>query len=179
MHLPIILLGPYSDELIDSVTPQHNDYIFTPPKARGLRRRHTHTRRTEVPVASHLFAPPPPPPLLAERSYRRRPCPQGKDLLTRVACQLKLHDTMKLDAEASLLRRVLPSEIIARMQAGKDEFIADAHENLTFLFADLVSFTEMCSVTPTTEVVSFLNELFTRFDSHVDRHGVYKVDIIG
>jgi hypothetical protein len=34
VHLPIILLGPYSDELIDSVTPQHNDYIFTPPKAR-------------------------------------------------------------------------------------------------------------------------------------------------
>lgn len=105
VHLPIILLGPYSDELIDSVTPAINDYIFTPPKA--------------------------------------------KDLLTRVACQLKLHDTMKLDAEASLLRRVLPSEIIARMQSGRDgEFIADAHENLTFLFADLVSFTEMCSVTP-------------------------------
>lgn len=28
-------------------------------------------------------------------------------------------------------------------------------------------------------MVSFLNTLFTHFDSHVDRHGVYKVDIIG
>lgn len=56
---------------------------------------------------------------------------------------------MKLDAEASLLRRVLPDEIIARVQESREgELIADAHESLTFLFSDLVSFTEMCSVTP-------------------------------
>ncbi|KAJ9529778.1 hypothetical protein QJQ45_014541 [Haematococcus lacustris] len=57
--------------------------------------------------------------------------------------------------------------------------LARHHEAITVLFADITSFTSMCSQLPPTEIMSFLNGLFTEFDELVEQHGIYKVETIG
>ncbi|GLI68293.1 hypothetical protein VaNZ11_012654, partial [Volvox africanus] len=57
--------------------------------------------------------------------------------------------------------------------------LATAHRCVTVLFADIVGFTTMCNCLEPLEVMNFLNELYTRFDSLCDIYGVYKVETIG
>ncbi|GFR52992.1 hypothetical protein Agub_g15682 [Astrephomene gubernaculifera] len=57
--------------------------------------------------------------------------------------------------------------------------LATCHRHVTVLFADIVGFTSMCNCLEPMEVMTFLNGLFTRFDSLCDVYGVYKVETIG
>ncbi|KAL6761680.1 guanylate cyclase [Haematococcus lacustris] len=57
--------------------------------------------------------------------------------------------------------------------------MARYHPEVTIMFADLVSFTSMCSVLGAPVVMSFLNTLFCAFDDLCDKHGVYKVETVG
>ncbi|KAG2500657.1 hypothetical protein HYH03_001423 [Edaphochlamys debaryana] len=57
--------------------------------------------------------------------------------------------------------------------------VATAHEDVTVLFCDIVSFTTMCGQIKPTQVMSFLNRLFTRMDELLDKWDVYKVETIG
>jgi class 3 adenylate cyclase len=47
------------------------------------------------------------------------------------------------------------------------------------LFADVVGFTAFSAHTPAAEVVSLLNDLFSRFDAASQMHGVEKIKTIG
>ncbi|KAG2490277.1 hypothetical protein HYH03_011229 [Edaphochlamys debaryana] len=57
--------------------------------------------------------------------------------------------------------------------------LATWHPQVTILFADIQGFTPMCKQLPACVVMKFLNDLFVRFDSLLDVHGVYKVETIG
>ncbi|KAG2490282.1 hypothetical protein HYH03_011234 [Edaphochlamys debaryana] len=57
--------------------------------------------------------------------------------------------------------------------------LATWHPQVTILFADIQGFTPMCKQLPAAVVMKFLNDLFVRFDSLLDVHGVYKVETIG
>ncbi|GIM03428.1 hypothetical protein Vretimale_8153 [Volvox reticuliferus] len=57
--------------------------------------------------------------------------------------------------------------------------LATAHSCITILFCDIVGFTEMCHSASPFTVMSFLNDLYSRFDSLVDIYKVYKVETIG
>ncbi|KAG2490286.1 hypothetical protein HYH03_011238 [Edaphochlamys debaryana] len=57
--------------------------------------------------------------------------------------------------------------------------LATWHPQVTILFADIQGFTPMCKQLPACVVMKFLNDLFVRFDSLLDVHGVYKVATIG
>lgn len=46
---------------------------------------------------------------------------------------------------------------------------------VTVLFADIVGFTPMCKDVAPSLVMSFLNDLYSRFDQLLDIYGVYKV----
>ena len=74
------------------------------------------------------------------------------ELLARIDTQLQLRDAWKaeLDREKSdaLLGQMLPGHIVQRLKSGSrrrktehDNIIADGHENVCFLFSDVVGFT--------------------------------------
>lgn len=59
--------------------------------------------------------------------------------------------------------------------------IAEYHENATILFADTVSFTSLANSLQATQVVAFLNDIFSRFDdSLLEKYvGLNKIKIMG
>lgn len=77
-----------------------------------------------------------------------------------------------------LLHNVLPDPIADRLKAD-EQAVADQHDSVTVLFADLVDFTTLASDADPREIVDLLNELFTEFDELAARHGVEKIKTIG
>jgi adenylate cyclase len=88
----------------------------------------------------------------------------------------------ELDAERTrsreLLLNVLPAPIVARLDAGESH-IADGHDHVAVLMADLVGFTQTASTLSPAELVDDLNELFTQFDEACAERGVEKIKTIG
>jgi len=88
----------------------------------------------------------------------------------------------ELDAERTrsrdLLLNVLPARIVARLDAGETH-IADRHEYVAVLMSDLVAFTPSAAQLSAGELVTELNQLFTRFDDACAAHGVEKIKTIG
>ncbi len=81
------------------------------------------------------------------------------------------------DAERLLLN-VLPHEIADRLRAGESA-IADAHGEVTILFADLVGFTALASKMDPLSLVDLLNAVFSAFDEQVEKLGLEKIKTIG
>ncbi|HUG29062.1 MAG TPA: adenylate/guanylate cyclase domain-containing protein [Candidatus Limnocylindria bacterium] len=77
-----------------------------------------------------------------------------------------------------LLLNVLPRPIAERLKAGAG-VIADAHPEVTVLFADLVGFSPIASRTPPAELVGLLDRVFSAFDDLADRHRLEKIKTIG
>jgi class 3 adenylate cyclase len=77
-----------------------------------------------------------------------------------------------------LLLSILPGPIAERLKGGEST-IADSFTQVTVLFADIVGFTQLAETVGPTELVEFLNQLFTRFDSAAQRNGVEKIKTIG
>ncbi|HVE13221.1 MAG TPA: adenylate/guanylate cyclase domain-containing protein [Elusimicrobiota bacterium] len=77
-----------------------------------------------------------------------------------------------------LLLNILPEPIAKRLKQGHD-VIADSFPETTILFADIVGYTQLSAKTPPEELVSILNEVFSRFDAVADRLGLEKIKTIG
>jgi adenylate cyclase len=77
-----------------------------------------------------------------------------------------------------LLLNVLPKDIAAVLKNG-ERTIAEHFEDTSVLFADLVGFTPLSIQLSPVQIVELLNEIFTHFDTLVDRHGVEKIRNIG
>ncbi len=77
-----------------------------------------------------------------------------------------------------LLLNVLPEPIAARLKRG-EEPIADHHDDITVLFADLAGFTVRSAHETPAETVAVLNEVFSVFDGLVRRYGLEKIRTIG
>ncbi len=82
------------------------------------------------------------------------------------------------DRSEHLLQNVLPAKIAERLKDGTEN-VADRFDNVSVLFADMVGSTTLASSLPPEEMVGLLNEIFTRFDSITDRHGVEKISTSG
>jgi guanylate cyclase len=82
------------------------------------------------------------------------------------------------DRSEGLLLNVLPPEIAARLKGG-ERTIADHHPLVSILFADLVGFTPLTNVLSPNEMVELLNEIYSHFDSLIEKHGVEKIRTIG
>jgi class 3 adenylate cyclase len=80
-------------------------------------------------------------------------------------------------AEALLLN-ILPAEIAARLKA-QEEPLADTHESVSVLFADLAGFTNISRKMSADELVNLLNDLFSRFDKLAEERGAEKIKTIG
>jgi adenylate cyclase len=77
-----------------------------------------------------------------------------------------------------LLHSILPEPIIERLNDG-ERLIADRHEDVTVLFADVVDFTRISATLPVTDLVTQLNAMFSAFDAACERYGVEKIKTIG
>ncbi len=77
-----------------------------------------------------------------------------------------------------LLNRVLPPEIATRMTAGQTH-IADHLDEVTILFADIVSFTEMSRRMTADELVQCLGEVFSICDDIANQLDLEKIKTIG
>jgi len=93
---------------------------------------------------------------------------------------LRYTEIRRREAQAladELLTNAIPISIAARLKRG--ERIAEAYPNTTVLFADLVGFTPWAGRTDPGRVVSFLDDLFSRFDELAAACGVEKIKTIG
>ncbi|HKY59563.1 MAG TPA: adenylate/guanylate cyclase domain-containing protein [Gemmatimonadota bacterium] len=77
-----------------------------------------------------------------------------------------------------LLLNILPGPIARRLKSDPGP-LADAFDEASILFADLVGFTELSSTMPPEELVRFLNSVFTEFDQVARRYGIEKIKTIG
>lgn len=100
------------------------------------------------------------------------------DVINRRAYQLeRLLEDEKRRSE-SLLLNILPAEIATRLKA-REEPLADTHESVSVLFADLAGFTDISRKMSANELVTLLNDLFSRFDKLAAEHGAEKIKTIG
>jgi adenylate cyclase len=79
----------------------------------------------------------------------------------------------------ALLANILPTSIAARLKGPVHTVIADRHDEASILFADIAGFTERSSQLSPTELVRFLDRLYTTFDRLVDKHGLEKIKTTG
>lgn len=77
-----------------------------------------------------------------------------------------------------LLLSILPAVIARRLKRGEAS-IADAHPDVTILFADIVDFTPFTERTPPERVVELLNRAFSALDALADRLGLEKMKTWG
>jgi class 3 adenylate cyclase/Tfp pilus assembly protein PilF len=77
-----------------------------------------------------------------------------------------------------ILHDILPIEIANRIVSG-ETMIAEQYENVSIIFADIVSFTETALKLQAAEVVGTLNGLFTDFDALALELGIEKIKTLG
>ncbi len=90
---------------------------------------------------------------------------------------------MAMEAEyqrsESLLANILPATIASRLKDPTRNIIADKYDDASILFADIAGYTKRASDTTPTELVRFLDTLYTDLDALVDRHGLEKIKTSG
>ena len=82
------------------------------------------------------------------------------------------------DRSETLLLNVLPKAIAQRLKV-QPGVIAEAHDQVTVLFADVVDFTPFVARTEPSRVVGLLDEIFSAFDALSIRFGLEKIKTIG
>ncbi len=87
---------------------------------------------------------------------------------------------LEIEKEKSerLLLNILPVAIAERLKR-ESGIIAERHASVTVLFADIIDFTSFANLTDPEDLVSLLNDLFSRFDQVAERHGLEKIKTIG
>ena len=78
----------------------------------------------------------------------------------------------------TLLLNVLPKEIAAILK-NETRTIAEHYEGASILFADMVNFTPMSAEMSPVEMVNLLNEIFSHFDSLVEKYDLEKIKTVG
>ncbi len=88
----------------------------------------------------------------------------------------------KLDLERlkseKLLLNILPVSIAQRLKED-NSIIADHFDSTTVMFTDIVGFTAMSEKVTPTELVSYLNRMFSAFDDLAEKHRLEKIKTIG
>ncbi|KAM9143686.1 guanylate cyclase soluble subunit alpha-1 isoform 3-T6 [Pangshura tecta] len=77
-----------------------------------------------------------------------------------------------------LLCSIFPGEVAQQLWQGQ-VVQAKKFNNVTMLFSDIVGFTAICAQCSPMQVITMLNELYTRFDYQCGELDVYKVETIG
>jgi adenylate cyclase len=108
-------------------------------------------------------------------------------LMVVVTVWFALRDTARAEAvmeaeyerSEALLANMLPASIADRLKEPDHNVIADAYNEASVLFADIVDFTERASGTTPCDLVLFLDRLYSAFDALVDKYGLEKIKVSG
>ncbi|EGT31147.1 CBN-GCY-4 protein [Caenorhabditis brenneri] len=86
---------------------------------------------------------------------------------------------LKLEKKKSdiLLGRMLPKQVAERLKAGQ-AVEPESFDMVTVFFSDLVKFTDLATKCSPFQVVNLLNEVFSNFDEIIEKHDVYKVQLL-
>ena len=87
---------------------------------------------------------------------------------------------LKLEEQkcADLLGSMLPKHIIHMLGSGEN-VEPELFESVTVMFAQVCDFSRVTSHLSATELVSLLNEVWSRFDMFIDVWGMYKIETVG
>ena len=90
------------------------------------------------------------------------------------------NDLVRVEREKSerLLLSILPPHVAERLKSNPGT-IADGFADVSVMFADVVDFTRLAEELTPNQVVSFLDEVFTRFDRLSAKYGLDKIKTIG
>ena len=90
------------------------------------------------------------------------------------------HGLVRVEREKSerLLLSILPPHVAERLKSNPGT-IADGFADVSVMFADVVDFTRLAEELTPNQVVSFLDDVFTRFDQLSAKHGLDKIKTIG
>ena len=93
----------------------------------------------------------------------------------------RTREAMEAEFERSerLLANILPATIAERLKDPSRNIIADKYDDASILFADIAGYTKRASDTTPSDLVRFLDQLYTDLDLLVDRHGLEKVKTSG
>ena len=107
------------------------------------------------------------------------------ELLARSAFVQAQAISLERERSEQLLSNALPAEIARRLRdddaalGAEREALAEGHEAVTVLVADLVGFTPLAERLSESELARLLDKLFTVFDSLGDELGVEKIKTLG
>ena len=92
----------------------------------------------------------------------------------------KQHRELEIERQKSenLLLNILPRPIAQRLKEDQS-VIADHYQSTTVLFTDIVGFTELSENLTPSELVQFLNQIFSTFDSLVEKYRLEKIKTVG
>ncbi len=77
-----------------------------------------------------------------------------------------------------LLLNILPREVAVVLKSGRNT-IAEYYGQASILFADVVDFTPLSERLTPNQLVELLNEVFSHFDTLVEKYGLEKIKTIG
>jgi len=78
-----------------------------------------------------------------------------------------------------LLRNILPDSVADRLKSRPGELVADSHDEVSVLFADISGFVALARSLGAASVVKLLNHIVSEFDKLAAAHGVEKIKTIG
>jgi class 3 adenylate cyclase len=77
----------------------------------------------------------------------------------------------------SLLLNILPASVATRLKRG--ESVADYFQSASVMFADIVNFTPLSARLTPSKLIELLNQVFSYFDSLVEKYNLEKIKTIG
>ena len=80
--------------------------------------------------------------------------------------------------QQALLQDILPAKVIKALSEGR-KVEPESYDPVTIFFSDIVGFTNISQTMPPEKVMTMLDDMYSRFDALVRKHGLFKVETIG
>eukprot|EP01023_Acetabularia_acetabulum_P030345 TRINITY_DN2854_c0_g2_i3.p1 TRINITY_DN2854_c0_g2~~TRINITY_DN2854_c0_g2_i3.p1 ORF type:complete len:727 (-),score=92.62 TRINITY_DN2854_c0_g2_i3:181-2187(-) len=113
-----------------------------------------------------------------EKNLLRQMLPQH--VIDKLLWKVKGYESGEVrDSRGNLIRASSSNLHLGLMTEVDVQELATEHKEVTVLFCDVQGFTQMCQTKHCSEVMQYLNRIYSAFDDLLQRFGVYKVETVG